>query len=49
VRILDETNAEEAMREPEAFRAGGWRPVAAQDGFAELALGPYAIARIDVE
>ncbi|MCI0746364.1 MAG: hypothetical protein L0Y58_13260 [Verrucomicrobia subdivision 3 bacterium] len=49
VRYLDETNAEEAMKDPENFRKQPdqtLQPVAAK---IELQLKPYAIARLDVE
>ncbi len=48
VRQLDETNAEAAMRDPEAFRA---QADAARESLAskiELQLLPYAIARLDI-
>jgi hypothetical protein len=46
VRMLDETNAEQAMRAPEVFRAspGEQRPV--EDGRLALDLLPYAVARV---
>ena len=47
VRVLDETNAEEAMRSPEAFRARAREPVNTQAGELTLELRPYAIARIE--
>lgn len=47
VRILDETNAEAAMQNPEEFRAqaGEWVPTAA--GSLSLRLLPYAVARLE--
>jgi hypothetical protein len=48
LRQLDETNAEAAMRSPEAFRAEAGQVLAVQDGGLALDLLPYAIARIDV-
>jgi hypothetical protein len=47
VRLLDETNAEAAMRDPETFRAQPGEEQAAEDGMLELALRPYAVVRID--
>jgi hypothetical protein len=47
VRVLDETNAEAAMREPEAFRAQVGEEQTVEDGILELTLRPYAIVRID--
>lgn len=48
VRVLDERNAEEAMRSPEAFRAREGEPMPVSGGWLELELLPYAVARIDV-
>ncbi len=47
VRALDETNAEEAMRAPEAFRAEQGTLLQANGGVLELTLRPYAVARIE--
>jgi hypothetical protein len=47
VRVLDETNAEAAMREPETFRAQLGEEQNTADGTLELMLRPYAILRID--
>lgn len=47
VRLLDERNAEAAMRDPETFRAQAGQLVEAPGGLAELDLLPYAVARID--
>jgi D-apionolactonase len=47
VRVLDETNAEAAMREPETFRAQADEEQNTADGTLELMLRPYAIVRID--
>jgi D-apionolactonase len=47
VRRLDETNAEEAMRSPETFRAKPGELVEVRDGMLALDLLPYALARID--
>ncbi len=47
VRLLDETNAEAAMREPELFRAGAGVLTQTDAGALELRLPPYAVARID--
>jgi D-apionolactonase len=46
VKTLDETNAEAAMRAPDAFRADE-TTVQNVDGSLALELKPYAIARID--
>lgn len=48
VRRLDETNAEEAMRSPEAFRAAPGEVLTMQDGKLVLEMLPYAVARIDL-
>jgi hypothetical protein len=49
VRLLDEGNAEDAMRSPEAFRAEKGELVRTAGGVLELELLPYGIARIDGE
>jgi hypothetical protein len=46
-RVLDETNAEAAMRDPASFRSDAGTPLAVVEGWAELELLPYAVARID--
>jgi hypothetical protein len=48
VRYLDETNVIEAMQTPEAYRAQPGATQSAVDGLIELALRPYAMARLDV-
>jgi len=48
VRYLDETNAEESMRNPEIFRAQAGLPAESVSGKIELKLLPFALARIDV-
>lgn len=48
VRILDERNAESAMRDPETFRAQAGELLDTPDGSLTLELLPYAVARIDV-
>ncbi len=48
VKYLDETNALEAMRSPEAFRARAGTVVEAASGKVELKLAPYAVARVDI-
>ena len=48
VRQLDETSAEAAMRDPEAFRAQADAARASVAGKIELQLLPYAIARLDI-
>ncbi len=47
VRLLDETSAAEAMRSPEAFRAGTGAEQESVSGKIELKLLPCALARID--
>jgi len=47
IRILDATNAEAAMRAPEAFRAQTGNLVAPVDGLLTLDLLPYAVARVE--
>ena len=46
-RWLDETNAEEAMRAPEQFRAVPGETLPTDGGVLRLAMRPYAVARID--
>lgn len=48
VRYLDETNAEDAMRNPEEFRAQQGAPVESVSGKIELRLLPFGLARIDI-
>jgi len=45
--MMDETNAEEAMLAPEAFRARSGEALPDSEGVFQLILRPYAIARID--
>ena len=47
VRHLNETNVQDAMRTPEAFRAEAGELLQTAGGTLELNLLPYAIARID--
>jgi len=47
-RFLDETNAEEMMRAPEAYRARPGEVLPTSNGDLTLRLLPYAIARIDI-
>jgi hypothetical protein len=47
IHIIDDRNAEAAMRDPETFRAQVGALVDTPDGQVELDLLPYAIARID--
>ncbi len=47
VRRLDETNAEQAMRQPEAFREDAGELVAMAGDELELSLAPYAYVRVD--
>jgi hypothetical protein len=49
VRCLDETNAQEAMAAPEAFRAEAGEVLQTTEGRLEIRLLPYAIARMDNE
>jgi hypothetical protein len=49
LRVLDERNAETAMRDPEGFRAEAGTPLQSTNGHVELTLRPYAIARVDVQ
>jgi hypothetical protein len=46
-RYLDERNAEEAMRDPEAFRAQAGERLHSSAGELRLDMLPYALARID--
>ena len=48
VRLLDERNAEAAMRDPTTFRAQAGELLDTPDGSITLELLPYAIARMDV-
>ncbi|MBK7998133.1 MAG: hypothetical protein IPK15_05225 [Verrucomicrobia bacterium] len=48
VRYLDETNALEAMRNPEAFRQSAGTVIEAAGGKVELKLLPYAVACVDL-
>ena len=48
MRVLDETNVEEAMRDPEKFRAHAGDPRASVSGKVEVPLGPFALARVDI-
>jgi hypothetical protein len=47
VRLLDETNAEQAMQAPEEWRGEGSANYATVAGVLTLELRPYAVARID--
>jgi hypothetical protein len=49
VRALDETNAEDAMVSPEAFRAQPGEMQQTTSGALELELLPHAIVRLDCE
>lgn len=48
IRYLDETNAEEAMCRPEAFRGQVGRTVDSMSAKIGLELLPYALARVDI-
>jgi hypothetical protein len=45
--LLDESNAEEAMAEPEAFRKKEGQAVQMEQGLVPVELKPYALARLD--
>jgi len=47
VRYLDERNAVEAMRNPEAFRSDPGARMSVEGGIVELELLPYGLVRID--
>ena len=47
VRSLDETNAEQAMQSPEAFRARAGEVLPTHAGSCDLVLMPYAVVTID--
>jgi hypothetical protein len=49
IRYLDETNVEEAMRNPEAFRTQQGVVQESVAGKIELKLLPYALARVDID
>ncbi len=49
VRYLDERNALEAMRNPEAFRSSPGARLPVEHGVVELELLPYGLVRIDSE
>jgi hypothetical protein len=46
MRMMDETNAIEAMKDPEAYRIQTLRSRATKDGTLDLELLPYAIVRL---
>ena len=48
VHVLDKDNVEQAVMEPETFRARPGVEIAAAGGKLALPLGPYALARVDV-
>ena len=48
VRVLDETNVEEAMRDPETFRAHAGDPRESVSGKIEVPLRPFALACVDI-
>jgi hypothetical protein len=45
--MLDASNAEEAMRAPEAYRAAAGTAHKTDGGGLTLALPPYAVVRLD--
>ena len=47
IRRLDETNARQAMMDPEHFRAGTRETHGASNDTLELTLPPFALARLD--
>jgi hypothetical protein len=47
VRMLDETNAHQAMHAPEEFRASAAETQPTPEGRLTLALRPYGVARVD--
>jgi len=47
IRVLDQTNAERAMDDPDSFRLETPQPAGVVDGCLELTLSAYAVARID--
>ncbi len=47
IRQMDETNAEQAMSAPEAFRSQSGQSTPTHQGELEIELRPYAVARID--
>jgi D-apionolactonase len=47
IKRLDASNAERAMRSPEAYRAEPGAPVQGSGGQLEFVLSPYSLARID--
>jgi hypothetical protein len=49
LRVLDETNVEEAMREPEAYRKLPEKVLQPVTAKIELTMLPYALARIDID
>jgi hypothetical protein len=48
IRYLDETNAENAMRDPEGYRIQPGEPAEARAGKLTVLLKPYALARVDI-
>jgi hypothetical protein len=48
VRYLDETNAEEAMNDPESYRQREGELKESAAGKIGLNLKPYALARVDI-
>jgi D-apionolactonase len=47
IRLLDEMTVEEAMADPETYRRGATRRIAAEAGAVRIDLHPYAVASID--
>jgi hypothetical protein len=49
LRVLDLTNVERAMQDPEGYRAAPGQRLEVKEGEWELELGPYAVATLDLE
>lgn len=47
IRALDQTNAEQAMRDPHSFRAESPRTVEIHGGCLEISMGAYGATRLD--
>ncbi len=47
IRVLDESNVERAMKDPESFRSGASRAFEVRGGCLDLTLSSYAVARVD--
>jgi hypothetical protein len=49
IRVLDLSNVERAMREPEAYRTSPGPRLEITEGELALELGPYAVATLELE